>query len=130
MFRWYFEFRQNMEVRQLNCDASLIVRHATELFKPTVLNEIAVLVRNHIERAHVQYGTNLIDLKRAHFDYKRLHKEAQRRADQTGLSSMTLIIIYLRAEIAGPKAGPARQGIEAFVKEYAATNVYKKGTKN
>ncbi len=119
MFRWYFEFRRDMEVRQLNRDASLIVRHATELFKPTILNEIAILVQNHIDRAHMQYGTSLIDLKRAHFDYKRLHKEARRKADQTGLSSMTLIIIYLRAEIAGPKARPARQDIEAFVKEYA-----------
>ena len=119
MFRWYFEFRQNMEVRQLNRDAPLIVCHATELFKPTILNEIAVLVRDHVDRAHVQYGTSLVDLRRAHFDYKRLHKEARRRADQTGLSSMTLIIIYLRAEIAGPKADPARQYIEFFVNKYA-----------
>ena len=119
MFHWYFEFRQDMEVRQLNRDAPLIVRHATELFKPKILNEIAVLVSNHIDRAHVQYGTSLINLKRAHFDYKRLHKEARRRADQTGLSSMTLIIIYLRAEIAGPKAAQACQDIEAFVNEYA-----------
>ena len=119
MFRWYFQFRQDMEVRQLNRDAPLIVSHATELFKLTILNEIAVLVRDHVDRAHVQYGTNLVDLKRAHFDYKRLHKEARHRADQTGLSSMTLIIIYLRAEIAGPKADPARHNIEAFVNEYA-----------
>jgi len=118
MFRWYFEFRQNMEVRQLNCDAPLIVRHATELFKPTVLNEIALLVRDHIDRAHVQYGTSIVDLKRAHVDYKRLHKEARRRADQTELSSMTLIIICLRAEIAGPRADPARQEIKSFVNEY------------
>jgi hypothetical protein len=118
MFRWYTKFRQDIEVRQLNRDAPLIIRHATELFKPSVLNEIAVLVQNHVDRAHVQYGTNLINLKRAHFDYKRLHKEARRQADQTGLSSMTLIIIYLRAEIAGPKADPARQSIEEFVNKY------------
>jgi hypothetical protein len=108
-----------MEVRQLNRDAPLIISHATELFKPSVLNEIAVLVRDHVDRAHVQYGNSLVDLKRAHFDYKRLHKEARRRADQTGLSSMTLIVIYLRAEIAGPKADPARQDIKAFVSKYA-----------
>lgn len=119
MFHWYFEFRRNMEVRQLNCDAPLIILHATELFKPSILNEIAALVRDHVDRVHVQYGTSIVDLKRAHFDYKRLHKEARRRADQTGLSSMTLIIIYLRAEIAGPKAGPARRDIELFVNKYA-----------
>ena len=118
MLRWYFNFWRNMEVRQLNSDAPLIVRHATELFKPTVLNEIALLVRDHIDRAHVKYGTSLVDLKRAHFDYQRLHKEARRRANQTELSSMTLIVIYLRAEIVGQKADPARRNIEAFVNQY------------
>ena len=118
MLHWYFEFRKNMEVRQLNRDAPLIIRHATQLFKPIILNEISVLVQNHIERAHAQYGTNQVDLKRAHFDYKRLHKEARRRIDQIALSSMTLTIIYIRAEIAGRKADPARHSIEAFLNEY------------
>ena len=118
MLLWYFKFRQNIEANQLNADAPRIVRHATDLFKPTILNEIALLVRNNIDRVHIKYGTSLIDLKRAHFDYRRLHKEARRRANQTELSSMTLIIIYVRAEIVGPKADPARQDIDAFVNQY------------
>ena len=119
MFGWYFEFRRASEVKQLNRDAPLIVTHATDLFKPSILTEIAVQVRDHVDRSHAQYGTSLVDLKRAHFDYKRLHKEARRRADQTELSSMTLTIIYLRAEIAGSGADQARHDIEAFVNAYA-----------
>ena len=34
--------------------------------------------------------------------------------DQVGLSAMTLVIIHIRAEIAGPKADPARAAINAF----------------
>ncbi len=77
------------------------------------------MASQHIARAHQQYGTSAIDLKRAHFDYKRLHKEARKRADQTGLSAMTLTIIYLRAEIAGPRATSALEAIDAFLDEHS-----------
>ena len=117
MLRWYFEFRTAMEARQLNRDAPLIITHAKELFREEILTDIAGLVREHVDRAHSQYGTSLVDLKRAHFDYKRLHKEARRRANQTELSGLTLTIIYIRAEIAGLGADPARQAIEAFVED-------------
>jgi|TARA_B110000285_G_scaffold213151_1_gene257260 hypothetical protein len=119
MFSWYKEYRRASEVKQLNRDAPLIVTHATDLFKPSILTEIACQVRDHVDRIHVQYGTSLIDLKRAHSDYKRMHKEARHRADQTVLSSMTLTIIYIRAEIVGPGADQARHDIEAFVNFYA-----------
>lgn len=121
MFTWLIEYRRRMEVRQLNRDAPLIMTHATELFKPEIVTEIAKLVRTHIARAHTQYGTASIDLKRAHFDYKRLHKEARRRADQTALSALTLTIIYLRAEIAGPGAAPACAEIEDFLATHEPT---------
>ena len=121
MLRWYFEFRTAMEARQLNRDAPLIVNHAKELFRAKILTDIADLTSEHVDRAHSQYGTSVVDLKRAHFDYKRLHKEARRRADQTGLSSLTLTIIYIRAEIAGLGADPARHAIEAFVNEHSAS---------
>ncbi len=121
MFRWYFEFRAAMEARQLNRDAPLIIRHALDTFNDRVLNEIADLAREHIDRSHKQYGTSVIDLKRAHFDYKRLHKEARRRAAQAELSGLTLTIIYLRAEIAGEPAAPACQAINAFIADYGAS---------
>ena len=81
MFRWFTEYRQAAEARQLNRDAPAIIEHAVELFQPKVVSNIRDLVREHIKRAHHQYGVSDIDLKRAHFDYKRLHKEARRRND-------------------------------------------------
>jgi len=115
MFRWLTEYRSAQEARQLNRDAPLIIEHATELFQPKAIADISDLVRQHVTRAHTEYGTDVIDLKRAHFDYKRLHKEARRRGDQTALSALTLTIIYLRAEMAGPAADPARDAIDALV---------------
>jgi len=118
MFGWLIEYRARMEARQLNRDTPIIITHAVESFQPRIVSEIARLLSEHIARAHSQYGTSSIDLKRAHFDYKRLHKEARRRADQIALSSMTLTIIYLRAEIAGPQADLARETIEAFIRTH------------
>lgn len=119
MLNWFREYRAAAEARQLNRDAPEVIAHATELFQQKVVTEICNLVGEHIERAHRQYGTSAIDLKRAHFDYKRLHKEARRRNDQTTLSAMTLIIIYLRAELSGEGAAPARQAIDQFVSKYS-----------
>lgn len=122
MFRWYFEFRARMEARQLNRDAPLVINHARDLFAPKTLSTIADLVREHVKRSHKQYGTSVVDLKRAHFDYKRLHKEARRRNVQSELSGLTLVIIYLRAEIAGEPADPARQAIDAFVVDFISAD--------
>lgn len=120
MFAWITAYRLAAEARQLNKDAPAIISHAVELFQPKIVSEIAKTVREHVDRAHSQYGTSQIDLKRAHFDYKRLHKEARRRNDQTVLSAMTLTIIYLRAEICGEGAKSALRAIEAFVDAHDA----------
>lgn len=102
------------EAKQLNRDAPAIIEQAERLYAPPRLRAMAETVAAFIERAHVRYGTAEIDLKRAHFDCRGLHKEARRKNDQDGLSAMTLVIIYIRAEIVGPQADPARAAIDAF----------------
>lgn len=113
-----FGDKTEREARQLNRDAPLIIEQSAQTYPPTRLRDMAETVVEFIERAHVRYGTAEIDLKRAHYDYKGLHKEARRANDQVGLSAMTLVIIYLRAEIAGPMAAPARDAIDAFTKAW------------
>ncbi len=109
-----FGDKKAREAKQLNRDAPLIIEQAEQLYAPARLRQMAEDIVELIERAHVRYGTAEIDLKRAHFDYRGLHKEARRNNDQTGLSALTLVIIYLRAEITGPAADPARAAIDAF----------------
>ena len=110
-----FENKTEREAKQLNKDAALIIEQAEQLYAPLRLRQTAKIIAEFIERAHVRYGTDKIDLKRAHFDYRNLHKEARRKNDQVGLSAMTLVIIYLRAEMTGAGADPARAAIDAFI---------------
>jgi len=114
MLGWLFGNRAEREAKQLNRDAPLILEHARNMFSEGSMTVVADLAREHIERAHVQYGTQIIDFRRALLDYRRLHKDARGRNDQRALSALTLVIIYLRSEIAGEAAAPARDTINDF----------------
>ena len=118
MLSGIFGDKKKREARQLNRDAPSVIHHAEQVYAPTRLRFMADTILTLIERAHVQYGLSEIDLKRAHFDYRGLHKEARRENDQVRLSAMTLVIIYLRAEIAGPPADPARAAIDEFTEKW------------
>jgi len=123
-----FGDKNKREGKQLNRDAPLIIEQSKQIYAPSRLCFMAETIMELIERAHVRYGTGEIDLKRAHYDYRGLHKEARRNNDQVGLSAMTLVIIYIRAEIVGPSANPARAAIDAFTSEWR--NVDGKKLKN
>ncbi len=116
IFKW-FANRGEREAKQLNRDAPLIIEQALDTLAESRLREVAETVGEHIPRAHKIYGQTPIDYKRAIADYRRLHKDARRNNDQMALSAMTLVIIYLRAEVAGPAADPARAAIDTFVAE-------------
>ena len=123
MLSGIFGDKKKREARQLNRDASSVIYQAEQLYAPTRLSFMAETISTFIERAHVQYGSSEIDLKRAHYDYRGLHKEARRMNDQIRLSAMTLVIIYIRAEIAGPPAGPARAAIDQFTERWLVDGV-------
>ena len=118
MLSTIFGDKNKREAAQLNRDAPAIIEQAEQMHPVPSLHIMAKSITDLIERAHVQYGRQEIDLKRAHFDYRVFHKEARRKNDQIGLSTMTLVIIYIRAEIAGPPANPARAAIEAFMAKW------------
>jgi len=115
MLDWLFGNRAEREAKQLNRDAPLILEHAKNMFSDGSMATVASLAQEHIERAVTIYGTKPIDVRRALLDYRRLHKDARGRNDQRALSAMTLVIIYLRAELAGDAATPARETINNFI---------------
>ena len=121
-----FGDKTEREAKQLNRDAPVIIAQAEQLYAPARLRTMAKIIEEYIERGYKRYGTEPIDLKRAHYDFRTLHKEARRKNDQVSLSAMTLVIIHIRAEIAGPKADPARAAINAFT----ATWLHVVGTKD
>ena len=113
-----FGDKKKREAKQLNRDVSIIIEQANQLYSSKRLCDMAETVVELIDRAYLRYGKSEVDLKRAHFDYRGLHKEARRKNDQIRLSAMTLVIIYLRAKIAGPAASPAIAVIDEFIDEW------------
>ena len=110
-------FKQRQS-RQLNRDASVIIEQAEKMFAEKTLSKIAAIVSKEKQRAHEVFGQKPVDLRRAHYEYRKLHKEARRRNNQAELTAMTLVIIHLRAAIAGTDALPARTSIENFIGRY------------
>ena len=110
-------FKQRQS-RQLNRDASVIIEQAETMFAEKTLSKIAAIVSKEKQRAHEVFGQKPVDLRRAHYEYRKLHKEARRHNNQAELTAMTLVIIHLRADIAGVDAWPARNSIEKFIGRY------------
>jgi len=121
MLDWLFGNRAEREAQQLNRDVPVILEQAEGIFSPDSMTVVADMTAEHIKRAHDIYGTQAIDFQRALLDYKKLHKDARGRTDQRALSAMTLVIIYLRAEITGDAARPARDAIEQFIARVGST---------
>ena len=117
VFGLFGEFKKRQS-RQLNRDAPIIIEQAEEIFTNSSLSQIAATVSTELQRAHLMFGQKPVDLRRAHDEYRKLHKEARRRNNQADLTAMTLVIIHLRAQITGIDALPARTGIEQFIARY------------
>ncbi len=114
-----FGGRKQHKAGQLNRDAPMIIEQAENMFTANSLSQIAVTVTVELKRAHDIFGRKPIDLQRAHYEYRKLHKEARRRNNQADLTAMTLVIIQLQAEIIGMEALQARTIIDQFIERYS-----------
>ncbi len=107
------------KARQINKDAPVIIEQAEQTFTDTRLSEIAATFSEHLDRAHEMFGRASIDLKRAEYEYRKLNKEARRRNEQANMTALTFVVIYLRAELVGLAAAPARAAIDQFVARWS-----------
>ncbi|MBM08187.1 MAG: hypothetical protein CMF69_01205 [Magnetovibrio sp.] len=113
-----FDIFKKRQSRQLNRDLPIIIEQAEKMFADSRLSKIAGTVSAELHRAHKMFGTEPVNLRRAHYEYRKLHREARRNNNQAELTAMTLVIIHLRAEIVGGDALRARTGIEKFIERY------------
>ena len=115
LVRW---FGPKREARRLHRDAETIIETGRAVSSSSKMRETALRVRDELEVAHARGGGDpsryapLID----HFRVQ--HREARGRRDDTALTALTLVIIYLRAERIGDDAKQARDRIDAFVAEW------------
>ena len=106
------------EIRQLNRDAPVIIENARESYRSELVRDIAVLTQQKITEAKTNCGEDAVCLRRALDHFRRLHREARRKSEHVGLTAYTLVIIYLRAELIGPRCEPARAAIDGFLDEW------------
>ena len=113
--RW---FGPRREANRLNRDAVTIIDVARSSPSSTKIRETALRVRNELEVAHARGGDDPSRYAPLVDHFRGQHREARRRRDDTALTALTLVIIYLRAERIGAGAEPARDRIDAFVSEW------------
>ena len=115
LVRW---FGSQREARRLDRDAVTIIEAAQSLPPSSRIRETALRIRDELEVAHARGGDDPSRYTPLIEHFKDQHREARRRRDDTALTALTLVIIYLRAEMVGADAEPARNRIDAFVSEW------------
>jgi hypothetical protein len=77
--------------------------------------EVAVRTRAHIDEAHEKARNDAARYGEVAARYRTLNQDARQRGDQVAMSSLTLAIIYLNAEMQGVPCAPARAAIDEFL---------------
>jgi len=118
---WNWFVGPEAEARRLNRDAAYIVHALTEEHYGPIRADVARDLRKDIDYVHETFvrKDEAYGFKRAIDHLSRMHNEARKRRDQRALTSLTLAIIYMRAERVGDPAKPARDAVEAYLGEWA-----------
>lgn len=118
MFSW-FRKSPEREIKRLNKDAETIVEMTFQGFGSAAARDAAVQIRKYLDQAHELAVGDPPDYERFIAEYRLLHKDARDRHDQIRLTSLTLVIIYLRSEAFGAACAPARQAVDGFLAHWA-----------
>ena len=113
--RW---FGPQREAGQLIRDAETIVEAARSTSSSSRIREVALRIRDELEVAHARGGDDPSRYAPLVHHFRGQHREARRRRDDTALTALTLVIIYLRAETIGTDAKAACDHIDAFISEW------------
>ena len=113
--RW---FGPRREANRLNRDAATIVEATRATASGPRIRETALRIRDELDTAHTRGGDDPSRYAPLVAHFRTQHREARRRRDDTALTALTLVIIYLRAETVGRDAEPARKRIDDFISEW------------
>jgi hypothetical protein len=116
MFGWFNN--PEREAKHLNKDSIAILDGIVNVSAAVVARSVAEQTQAAIAEGH-EKGRNNPDLYQPILDhYRTMNAEAIQARNQIKMSVFSLTIIYLRAEMIGPKAAPARQVIDAFLESW------------
>ena len=113
--RW---FGAQREANRLGRDAAVIIETAGSTGSAARNRETALRLRDELEAAHSRGGDDATRYGPIIEHFRVQHREARRRRDDTALTVLTLVIIYLRAEKIGDDAKSARDRIDAFISDW------------
>ncbi len=100
------------EIKQLNRDARGVVDDVFLGYPVDRAREVAVRTRAYINEAHEKAGNDTGRYGEVTARYRTLNRAARQRTDQVTMSSLTLAIIYVHAEMQGAPCAPARAAID------------------
>ena len=106
------------QAHRLDRDAATIIETAKSVSPSSKVRETALRIRDDLQAAHTRGGDDPSRYAPIMDHFRMHHREARRRRDDTALTALTLVIIYLRAETIGADAQPVRDRIDGFVSEW------------
>ena len=115
MLKWFKKVTAKFDANQLERDSIVIINQTRQIFGHEAVEMVANLLRTELDKSVKQFGQAEIDIKRAIVECRRLHKEAIKRNDQKFLSAITLVIIFLKAQLIGEMADSAQKRILNFI---------------
>ena len=115
MLKWFKKVTAKFDANQLERDTIVIINQARQMFGHEAVKTVANLLSAELDKSLKQFGQAEIDIKRAIVECRRLHKEAIKRNDQKFLSAITLVIIFLKAQLIGEMADSAQKRILNFI---------------
>jgi hypothetical protein len=114
MFGWFNNLER--EAKQLNKDSIAILNGIVNVSAVVVAHAVVDQTQAAIAEGHGK-GRNNSDLYQPILNhYRTMNAEAVQARNQIRMSVLSLTIIYLCAEIIGPRALLARQTIDTFLK--------------
>ena len=120
LFQAFWPFGARYETRLLNRDAQYIVDDALGRFSEERVVQMANATRVYLEDARDQLARPNLDPENVLVHFRSLHGAARRERQDMGLSAITLVIIYLRAQRHRDACEPAIRTIDDFVAEWAS----------
>ena len=115
MLKWFKKVTAKFDANQLERDTIVIINQARQIFGHEAVKTVANLLSAELDKSLKQFGQAEIDIKRAIVECRRLHKEAIKRNDQKFLSAITLVIIFLKAQLIGEMADSTQKRILNFI---------------
>lgn len=108
-------FGDERRAKRLRRDAEEVIEIACTPARPERIRRIAERIARELSLAHRRGGPDPSRYGPIVEHFRIQHRQTRQQRDDEGLTALTLVIIYLRAEMLEEAAASARECIDAFL---------------